>query len=166
MEPYKQRFIELEICLANVKKETGDDFTKNALQESFKCQKCRKEFNLESDLKQHDEAKHNLNLAKCQTCALVFPKNSELEVHIKTEHVEVELFDCQECDMTFVLQWRLKKHQSIHREEMGNLRFCHFYNNDQNCPFANLGCKFKHHDAPQCKYQKLCTSKLCQFKHS
>ena len=45
------------------------------------------------------------------------------------------------------------------------MKFCHYFNNDKECPFETLGCMFKHQDAPQCKYSDKCLKTLCQFKH-
>ena len=68
--------------------------------------------------------------------------------------------------MTFVLEWRLKKHRSIHTEKAVNLKFCHYYNNNKACPFSQLGCMFRHEDSPFCLNNKKCIIKLCQVKHS
>ena len=114
-------------------------------------------------MKQHVRSKHTVNQAKCKSCDQVFPKNSELEIHIELNHREVEKFSCDECDMTFVLLWRLKKHKSIHSEN--NNSYCHYFNNDKACPYARLGCMFKHESSPACIDIKNCSRRLCQFKH-
>ena len=44
-------------------------------------------------------------------------------------------------------------------------RFCHYYNNQKNCPYEDIGCKFKHEWAPDCKFLT-CKNILCQFKHT
>ena len=67
--------------------------------------------------------------------------------------------------MTFVLEWRLKKHRNIHTEKAANLKFYHYYNNYKTCPYSDLGCMFRHEDSPICLGKNKCINKLCQFKH-
>ena len=62
------------------------------------------------------------------------------------------------------MKWRLDKHNKAH--EMLNVKFCHYLNNNKVCPFEEIGCKFKHSIAKECRLQKQCRNKLCQFKHS
>ena len=68
--------------------------------------------------------------------------------------------------MTFVLEWRFKKHRNIHSEEAVNFKFCHYYNNNKTCPYSDLGCMFRHKQSPICLSKTKCSNKLCQFKHS
>ena len=98
-------------------------------------------------------------------CTQIFSKKNELEAHVKNEHEEVEKFECEKCEMTFVFKWRLEKHTKMHKENKNN-KFCHYFSNGKNCPFSYLGCMFKHEDAPKCKYNDKCNRMLCQFKHS
>ena len=42
--------------------------------------------------------------------------------------------------------------------------FCHYYNNDKECPFDEQ-CIFAHEDSPECKYANGCERMLCMFKH-
>ena len=82
------------------------------------------------------------------------------------ENTELEKFECAECDITFVLEWRLKKHARIHTSNKLDLRYCHYFNNDKTCPHAKLGCMFMHESAPNCKYMEGCSKILCPYKHS
>ena len=63
----------------------------------------------------------------------------------------------------FYVNWRLKKHIASHNESN---KFCHYFNNDKVCPFEEVGCKYKHAISDNCKYDKNCRFKLCQFKHT
>ena len=45
-------------------------------------------------------------------------------------------------------------------------KFCHYFNNGKECPYAKLGCMFKHESAPLCKSLPNCFRTLCQFKHT
>ena len=60
-------------------------------------------------------------------------------------------------------KWRIEKHTSDHRVE---IKFCHYYNSDKPCPYDKVGCKFKHENAPECRFNLKCTFKLCQFTHT
>ena len=157
MEWLKRKVQELETVLADIKNKK--------VQEQFKCKKCQKIFESDDSLKNHLTLNHS-NRVKCKLCAKDFSKNNHLEVHIKTEHQEVEKIKCEICDMTFVLEWRLKKHKNIHSEKAVNFKFCHYYNNNKTCPYSDLGCMFRHEDSPICLSKTKCSNNLCQFKHS
>ena len=43
--------------------------------------------------------------------------------------------------------------------------YCHYFNNDKECPFEEIGCKFKHNISPPCKSEG-CNNLLCQYRHS
>ena len=47
-------------------------------------------------------------------------------------------FKCEKCDKSFVLKWRLRKHLSGHEAEA----FCYYFDNEKECPFDKIGCKF------------------------
>ena len=85
-----------------------------------------------------------------------------MEVHSKS-HDHILPLKCNICDKEFYVNWRLKKHILSHDL---NLKFCHFYNNGKNCPYEDVGCKFKHKEAKSCRFDENCDKKLCQFKHS
>ena len=70
---------------------------------------------------------------------------------------------CEICVKTFVLLWRLRKHQSNHGDE--NQKKCHYFNNQKHCLFEALGCKFAHKQSENCKFDKKCSNKLCPFRH-
>ena len=161
----KLKVSELADSLETIKKDKIDDTRRRDESLIVECRKCHKTFFTDDDLKQHERANHGNNQAKCQTCGKEFPKNSDLEVHIEIEHSETKKFNCNDCDMTFVLEWRLKKHRTNHTQNKENVRYCHFYNNEKSCPFAKLGCMFKHENAPKCRYMGMCSNKMCQFKH-
>ena len=57
----------------------------------------------------------------------------------------------------------VKKHTESHSVKT---KYCHYFNNNLPCPYENIGCKFKHEVSPQCKFESLCNSNLCQFRHS
>ena len=85
-----------------------------------------------------------------------------LEIHLK-EHDTIKEFKCDKCDKDFFLKWRFDSHMRGHNEI--RRKFCHFFNNDKNCMFAEVGCKFKHELAGNCKFGLLCRNNLCQYRH-
>ena len=87
-----------------------------------------------------------------------------LENHIDVEHEIHETFNCDQCDKTFVTQWRLRMHTRIHSDTIQ--KTCHYFNNCKSCPFEKLGCKFLHNLSGKCKYDRRCTSRLCSYQHS
>ena len=85
-------------------------------------------------------------------------------MHRKAIHNEMESYECNECEKKFILMWRLKKHQHIH-SKTNAVKNCHYFNNQKECPFEQIGCMFKHEHSHQCKFQRNCRNLLCQFKH-
>ena len=91
------------------------------------CECCRKSSESVKNLKKHPNGISNI---KCKICDNSFVKNSDFELHVKECHQEAEMY---KCDKKFLLNWRLKKHQSIH-SKTEKLRFCHYFNNEKECP--------------------------------
>ena len=126
----------------------------------LKCDLCDFICARKDEMKKRKTDKHKEVCHKRWTiCGKSFHANHELETHLKN-HTESERFTCSICDKEFVLNWKLKKHMSVH----GTNKYCHYYNNQKNCPFELLGCKFKHEESPLCKFTS-CSNPLCQFKH-
>ena len=42
---------------------------------------------------------------------------------------------------------------------------CHYFNNGKMCPFEELGCKFLHVLAKNCKFGQRCSKRLCPLRH-
>ena len=57
----------------------------------------------------------------------------------------------------------MEKHM---RDHIVDIKLCHYFNNDKPCPYDEVGCKFKHETAPECRCNLKCTFKLCQFTHT
>ena len=162
IELLMEKVKDLETTLHNVLKQNSINIKQT--KPHFKCKRCQEKFQSEKGLNNH-KASCQSQMIKCTVCTKIFSKNNELEAHIKSEHEEVEKFQCEKCDMTFVLKWRFEKHTKMHQENQNN-KFCHYFNNDKKCPFSYIGCMFKHEDSVMCKYNKKCNRMLCQFKHS
>ena len=82
-----------------------------------------------------------VQVKNCKECEKTFGKNSDLETHVVAEHGHEKAFGCEICGKLFVLEWRMKKHLVMHDEET---TICKFFANQQDCPFEEIGCKFRH----------------------
>ena len=154
----------LKIKAQNEKTSVKIDDTERNL-EGFKfvilnCKKCDATFKSMKELKLHINHEHP-SCFKCKVCDNSFNKRCSLEVHMKTHDLEKE-FKCELCDKEFFLGWRLRRHVNGHDNVK---KFCHFYNNQNECPYEELGCKFEHQISPDCKFKENCTFRLCQFAH-
>ena len=79
-------------------------------------------------------------------------------------HEKHSTLKCDQFDKEFVLRWRLKKHMRLHTES--NVKHCHYFNNDKDCPFEVLGCKFLHQVSKNCEHDSKCTRRLCPYRHT
>ena len=136
--------------------------TKRKSEENVMCKICEKSLSSKKNLKIHNLEYHKRQI-KCKTCPESFEKNCDLEVHIKMQHGSEEPFKCDVCDKCFSLEWRLKKHENMHKSNEN--KFCHYYNNQKDCPYEDLGCMFLHEESTVCRFQANCGNKLCQFRH-
>ena len=160
-------------CLEEVQKELNDAkdkikelrYFKNIKEKDsfFKCNSCNFSCGSRKSLKFHITENH-VHKIKCKTCDDIFDKNSELEAHIKSYHNSIEKFECDQCAKSFVLKWRLEKHQEIHKDK--NIKRCHYFNNQKDCPFEEIGCMFQHTYSGICRYGEKCKKIMCSFQHS
>ena len=128
---------------------------------NFKCKKCDHQYQSKTNLNDHIKTQHPRAIT-CERCDMVFDENCSYEKHMTTHDVEKE-FKCDECGHKFHLEWRLKKHKASHADK--NQRKCHFFNNDEHCPFADIGCKFAHVLSDLCLFKENCVKKMCSFRH-
>ena len=47
-----------------------------------------------------------------------FPRNCDLEVHTEEQHKAPKKFKCNTCKVMFFLNWRLKKHETLHTKQI------------------------------------------------
>ena len=138
------------------------DYPKLNSDNEFSCKICDQTFRLKKTLKKHNQSNHT-ELTQCKSCDKTFRKACDLELHIKDNHESAGHLECDICGKTFVLKWRLEKHQDIHINK--NIRKFHYFNNQKCCPFEAIGCMFAHSLSEKCKYGEMCTKKLCSFQH-
>ena len=165
IDPLKQKVLELLEMIKNLNiKENDTDINsvKEILQIANKCDICERAFTTKKKLKKHIQETHPTKI-ECQTCDKVFTKNCELELHIKNQH-EVKEYTCDSCDKTFVLKWRLLKHQENHKNPTWTK--CHYFNNEKDCPYEEIGCMFAHEASEICKFGPMCSNKLCSYQHT
>ena len=126
------------------------------------CNKCDESFVDKKSLKLHMTNKHK-QIFQCDTCDKTFAVRYQLENHMK-EHMAIKEYKCEQCNLGFFLKWRLNKHVKGHSTI--EQKFCHYFNNEKNCPFEEMGCKFKHGKSENCKFGQMCENKLCQYRHT
>ena len=112
------------------------------------------------NLKEQNKTRHSKTY-ECEFCDETFTESWKMEDHLE-HHGNVRPFKCSICDKGFYMKWRREKHTSDHRAD---IKFCHYYNSDKPCPYDKVGCRFKHENAPECRFNLKCTFKLCQFTH-
>ena len=127
------------------------------------CKKCDAKFHARENLQYHIKTRHKIEV-QCRICDLPFGKKCSLELHMESVHGKKKQYKCDKCSMGFFLQWRLKKHMSVHSDD--KTRKCHFFNNDKPCPYQKLGCKFLHVKAGMCEFKDNCAREKCQFQHT
>ena len=130
-------------------------------EDKFICKECGKKFSSKSELTVHIRSSHPKEY-KCKICEKTFTDSWKIELHSKS-HEKIVPFVCNICEKKFYVEWRMKKHILSHDQKQ---KFCHFYNNGKDCPYYEIGCKFKHQEAKKCKYDNNCPFTLCQFQHS
>ena len=92
----------------------------------YKCHFTNCEFSAKrrSDLRKHEEI-HNdpANYKyKCRFCKYTSIKGTSLRSHMSNYHGTNKIFQCEECDETFVFLEELKKHKKLnHSEESSNI---------------------------------------------
>ena len=125
------------------------------------CKQCNSQFDSMQILTRHIKKDHQ-DMKNCPFCDVDFKVSLDLEMHI-SEHHKTEVLSCDNCDAKFYTKWRLRKHKRIH--ENIRIRNCHYFNSDKFCPFAKIGCKFKHEYSQQCIYGEKCVMDRCQYRH-
>ena len=127
----------------------------------FKCSKCHQQFETKKIVKEHIKSNHTKSV-KCKICNEVFDESWKLEKHL-TSRTEVKKYSCATCRKDFYAEWRLKKHMTIH--ESSSRKKCHYFNNEKECPYFEVGCTFVHEFSGQCKFVPACVRQLCPFQH-
>ena len=129
---------------------------------SFICRICDQECESVKDLQEHKKAEHSTDGEyKCDECEQLFNSMHQLEKHEKSH----EKFECEDCDKIFSYEGLLERHMEAVHSDTNSIIFCHYYNNDKECPFGDI-CIFEHDEAENCKYGKACERKMCMYSHN
>ena len=72
----------------------------------------------------------SVNLMGCNVCQRRFNRHVDLENHIRSSHAKHQVYQCDQCEKSFVLRWRLKKHMNLHTKK--NIQPCHYFSNNKN----------------------------------
>ena len=128
----------------------------------FKCKICEQECDDIQNLQKHKQEKHStLTEFKCGTCERSFRSEKKREVHEKIH----EQFECNECDKTFRYEGLLDRHVDAVHCDPDYIIYCHYFNNDKECPFGDL-CIYEHEDSDKCKFGRACERFMCMYKHN
>ena len=128
----------------------------------FKCTVCDLSFIRQGCFKKHMKTVHQIKY-KCNKCESAFETSFHLEKHLIKDHQSEMKFQCDMCSAHFLTKWRFDLHRKTH--DQTNLRTCHYFNNDKNCPFVEFGCKFQHTISTLCTFRDKCQRKMCQHRH-
>ena len=128
----------------------------------FKCRICEQECEDIQDLQKHKDEKHNtLTEFKCGECGRCFKSEKKLENHEKIH----EKFECDECDKIFKYESLLDRHVDAVHSDPDFIIYCHYYNNDKECPFGD-NCLYEHEESEKCKFGKGCERLMCMYRHN
>ena len=133
----------------------------NNQEKPFKCEECGEIIGRKRDLKIHIRINHP-KFITCDFCDEMFKESWQYEKHLES-HTKSKDKKCDVCDKRFFLDWRLKQHMNIHNNP--HVKNCHYYNNQKECPYDAIGCKFNHKISQECKRQGDCKIKLCPLQH-
>ena len=131
-----------------------------AIQNLMENKKCDKLFDSKRTLKKHIAEEHSSRIYY-KMCDKTFKRSCDLEMHIKSVHVDLDIFECDQCDKKFVMMWRAQKHQSIHSKI--NRKAYHYFNIKNSFPFKELGCMFALVTSASCGQS--CANKPCPYRH-
>ena len=99
---------------------------------NFRCRNFGDKFEALKKLQDHKKEGCSSNRLKCDECEKYFKDEKKLQNHIDKIHIK---FDCDECDKVFKYEAALEKHREAAHEDVE--LFCHYFNNDKDCPFGD-----------------------------
>ena len=63
-------------------------------------------------------------LHKCPHCPISYKRKTPLKKHISEKHENVRPFACDLCELTFTEQFKLDRHQSVHKGKLHQCPYC------------------------------------------
>ena len=131
------------------------------LKTAFSCDECGTSFSKKCERRKHINEQHPKHFV-CGFCDLIFRESWQYEMHLES-HNKTKENKCEVCGKEFYLEWRYRQHVNTHTNPL--VRKCHFFNNNKECPYEIVGCKFKHVKSTLCKHPRNCKAKLCPNQH-
>ena len=91
-------------------------------------------------------------------CEKSFDQVWKLNAHKKVH----EKYACEKCEKSF----QYESIKDIHNKVTHNnvKLFCHYYNNDKECP-NDQECVFLHEVSGPCRYMEICERENCMYQH-
>ena len=93
------------------------DIISTKFQKWHECRNCDEKFTAKNSLLTHIKNKHSKTY-RCKNCDEVFMKRCQLEQHILYSHSNKKMFECNICEKSFAMEWRLAKHREMHQKKM------------------------------------------------
>ena len=125
---------------------------------TFPCNNCDETFRRKKNLQKHREIHYNVGVIQCQQCDKTFDQEWKIKAHIKIH----KSYSCNQCGKTFNFENLLQIHNKVDHE--GVKLFCHYFNNNQDCPHEDE-CVFLHEHSVPCRYRDICEREFCMYKH-
>ena len=126
---------------------------------TFPCNNCDETFRRKKDIQKHREIHYNVGVIQCQQCDKTFDQEWKIKAHIKIH----KSYSCNQCGKTFNFENLLQIHNKVDHE--GVKLFCHYFNNNQDCPHEDE-CVFLHEHSVPCRYRDICEREFCMYKHN
>lgn len=109
------------------------------LKEKFKCEKCSFETKYEVQISRHLIKVHNEILPhefRCEYCDYSITFKSKLDIHLQ-QSLQEQAIKCPHCIFETYYMCQIKKHASIHFNEVfGTRQLIHFTNNTEMSPYT------------------------------
>ncbi|XP_073832618.1 uncharacterized protein [Musca autumnalis] len=109
----------LKIHKESHNKERPKDDSQKMPPGGFKCSDCPKRFSKQTALASHRQV-HKIKSSTpnifCQLCQRAFVSTKTLTDHIKIRHPDAEKYSCDVCGKKFILEERLTRHMSSHKD--------------------------------------------------
>lgn len=90
----------------------------------FPCNQCPTTLSTKMSLQRHINTCHlKLKTYVCETCSAAFSEAKSLKYHERKVHMGIDdkKLQCETCNMKFLTQWQLNRHQLTHTREVRSL---------------------------------------------
>ncbi len=126
-------------------------------EKAFTCQKCRKSFAEEYELRGHIDRHRGKVLGKCQRCKKSFKSYRGLKLHINRTHAEQKLSKCNLCQQEFFRKQAMEHHVRQFHSNHKDVKCLH-------CPATFSSYRTYQLHMRACYTRKTKKCKLCDSK--